>query len=423
MNKFVIHGGRPLKGTVPIAGSKNAALPLLVASLLTEEDVVLHNVPDLMDVRVLIELLEKLGKKITVTNDVVHIRDTNAKDIEAPYELVKKMRASVIVLGPLLARYKKARVSIPGGCAFGPRPIDLHIKGLEALGASIRLDHGYIDASAKTLIGASVYLAGKYGSSVLATDNVLMAATLANGTTVIESAALEPECVDLANMLVQMGAKIKGIGTTTLTVEGVKKLHGLAYRAIPDRIEAGTYMLAALATGGKADLTNMNPAHLADPIEQLIQMGAEIKKGETELSVKSKKRLLPFKIETRPYPGFPTDLQSQFIALAATIDGISSISEGVYPDRFSHVPELIRMGADITIEGSTAIVAGGTRLVGADVQASDLRAGAALVIAALASENTAQIHRIYHIDRGYERFEEKLTALGASIRREKDDIL
>ncbi|MEK6793872.1 MAG: UDP-N-acetylglucosamine 1-carboxyvinyltransferase [Spirochaetota bacterium] len=423
MDKYVIHGGTALKGSVAISGSKNASLPLMVASLLTEEDVTLRNVPNLLDVLVLAKLLEKLGKDIDLKHDVMHIRQKNVKKIEAPYELVKKMRASVIVLGPLLARYKHCRVSLPGGCAFGPRPIDLHIKGLEALGAKIAIDHGYIDAKAKSLTGKRIVLAGKFGSSVLATDNVMMAATLARGTTVIESAAMEPECVDLANMLISMGADITGAGTPVITVKGMKELHGTEYEVIPDRIETGTFLTAALATRGSIALTNCNPEHCMSAIDTLISIGATVKMGPREIEIKAKRTLKPFAIETMPYPMFPTDLQAQFITLGSTINGISSLTERVYPDRFMHVPELSRMGARIAVEGSTAIIHGGGKLIGCDVQASDLRAGAGLVVAGLAAGNTTTVHRIYHIDRGYEGFEAKLTSLGAHIKREKDTIL
>lgn len=423
MDKYIIKGGKSLKGSVKISGSKNASLPLMVASLLTDEDVVIHNVPDLLDVRVLVQLLEKLGKNITFRNNTMLIKDSGSNEIEAPYELVKKMRASVIVLGPLLAKRKHCRVSLPGGCAFGPRPIDLHIKGLEKLGANIKLDHGYIDAKARKLKGASMVLAGKFGSSVLATDNVMMAAALAEGTTVIKSAAMEPECVDLAEMLIAMGAKIEGKGTSVLSITGVKKLHGVEYTVIPDRIETGTFLVGALATRGKVTLTNCEPDHLISPIELLIDIGAQIKIGEQEITISRKRKLLPFTLDTLPYPLFPTDLQSPFTTLACSIGGISSLTERIYPDRFSHIAELNRMGADISVEGATAIVSGGKKMTGTDVQASDLRAGAALVIAGLTSENTTHVHRIYHIDRGYEQFEEKLHSLGATIEREKDDIL
>ncbi|MBI4976505.1 MAG: UDP-N-acetylglucosamine 1-carboxyvinyltransferase [Spirochaetes bacterium] len=423
MDKYVIHGGESLKGSVRISGSKNAALPLMVASLLTDGDVILHNVPHLIDVEVLIKLLSRLGKSITFKGHTVHIREIGVKKIEAPYELVKKMRASVIVLGPLLARHKHCRVSLPGGCAFGPRPIDLHIKGLSKLGAKIKIDHGYIDARVSQLRGASMILAGKYGSSVLATDNVLMAAALAKGTTVIETAALEPECVELMRMLVKMGASIDGIGTSVVRIKGVKKLTGVEYTIIPDRIEAGTFLAAALATRGNVTITDCEPEHLMSVLEIIAGMGAVVKIGRTEIEIKQHKALKAFSAKAMPYPLFPTDLQAPFTSLACTVSGVSTIAEGIYPDRFTHVAELGRMGATIDVEGNTALVHGGKKLVGCDVQASDLRNGAALVVAGLCASNTTSVHRIYHIDRGYDKFEEKLTALGASIEREKDSIL
>lgn len=424
MDKYIINGGKKLSGRAAISGSKNASLPLMVASLMTDETITLRNVPDLMDVMVLIKILENMGKKISFENNVLVIEQDFKPELpEAPYNLVKKMRASVIVLGPILAKYGKCRVSLPGGCAFGPRPIDLHIKGLEKLGAEINLDHGYIDAHAEKLKGCKMVLAGKFGSSVLATDNVLMAAVFAEGKTVIESAAREPECVDLMKMLVKMGAKIEGIGTSTVTVEGVDKLHGVDYSVIPDRIEAGTFLCAGLATRGDITITNCEPDHLVTVIESLVDMGASVKVGQTEIRAFAEKELEAFAIDTLPYPMFPTDLQAPFAALAATVKGRSSLTERIYPDRFKHIPELKRLGVEAEIEGSTAIINGGKALRGAEVQASDLRAGAGLVVAALVSDNTTQIHRIYHIDRGYENLDKKLLALGADVRREQDDII
>ncbi len=418
MSKFIIEGGKKLKGEVEISGSKNAALPLLTASILTDGEVVLHNIPDLSDIRVLIELLEKLGKNITFEKGTVSIKGGDKISTEAPYDLVNKMRASIIVLGPLLAKYNKARVSLPGGCAFGPRPIDLHLKGLEKLGAKITFDHGYVDADTKGLKGNSMVLLGKFGSSVLGTDNIMMAATLAEGETVIQGAACEPECTDLAQMLVKMGADIKGIGTSTLKIRGVGRLNGTEYKVIPDRIETGTFISTALATGGEVNITNCNPWHVQKPLEILKESGAEIHTEDNKIYLESSENLRSFSIKTRPYPGFPTDLQAIFAVLACRAKGSSSLTEGIYPDRFGYVPELIRMGAKIEREESTIVVCGGDRLNGTDVKALDLRAGASLVIAGLIAEGNTYVHNIEHIDRGYEGFEKKLRGLGAEIRRE-----
>ncbi|HRY60510.1 MAG TPA: UDP-N-acetylglucosamine 1-carboxyvinyltransferase [Patescibacteria group bacterium] len=417
MDNFRITGGKKLNGEVAVSGSKNAALPLMGASLLTDENVVLHGIPDLMDVRVLMEILEYIGKNITFKNGTMMISRGKKIKTEAPYELVKKMRASIIVLGPLLAKYKKCRVSLPGGCAFGPRPVDLHIKGMEKLGARVELEHGYITAEAEKLIGASMILASEFGSSVLGTDNVLMAATLAEGQTVIESAAKEPECTDLANMLVKMGADISGIGTSVLKIQGVEKLHGVEYTVIPDRIECGTFVVAAILTNSNVVIKNCIPDHLKYPLEILKDSGAKIEIGKDFIKVKSGGQLKPFSFDTNPYPLFPTDLQAVFMVLACRIIGVSDISEKIYPDRFMHVPELVRLGAKIEIKGQTAIIHGEEKLIGADVQASDLRCGAALVLAGLIAEGESVVHRIYHIDRGYEKLEEKLIALGAEIER------
>jgi UDP-N-acetylglucosamine 1-carboxyvinyltransferase len=415
-----INGGEKLKGRVKISGSKNSALVLIAASILTDEDVILNNVPDLLDIRTSIELLEKLGKKIEFQNNRLIIKQTPNVVTEAPYDLVNKMRASIMVLGPLLAKYKKCKVSLPGGCAFGPRPVDLHIMGMEKLGAKIKLDNGYIDAQTQGLVGANIFLAGQHGPSVLGTDNVMMAATLANGQTVIESAAQEPECVDLANMLVQMGAKIEGIGTSTLKITGVEKLNSVEYTVIPDRIEAGTFLIAGILIGEQIVIENCNPEHLSFPIEILKNIGADIETHENEIVVTGGKSLKPFAIDTKPYPLFPTDLQPMFTVLACYIDGASSISEGIWPDRFQYTQELARMGADIKVENNIALINGAKKLVGAQVMASDLRAGAALVIAGLVAEGKTIINRIYHIDRGYEDIEGKLFLLGADIKRVKD---
>lgn len=416
---FEIIGKKKLKGNIKISGSKNSALVLIAASLLTDEDVILNNVPDLSDIRTSIELLEKLGKKVEFSKNRLVIKQTKNISTEAPYDLVSKMRASIIVLGPLLAKYKQCKVSLPGGCAFGPRPVDLHIMGMEKLGAQIKLDHGYIDAQTEGLVGASIFLAGKLGPSVLGTDNVMMAASLAEGETIIESAAQEPECVDLANMLVEMGAKIEGIGTATLKIIGVEKLGGVEYTVIPDRIEAGTFLIAGILIGENMVIEDCNPEHLSFPINLLKEIGADIGVEKDRIIVNNRKDLKPFSIETKPYPFFPTDLQPIFTVLACTINGTSSISEGIYSDRFQYALELARMGADIKIEGNSAIINGVEQLTGAEVSASDLRAGAALVLAGLVAEGKTVVNEIYHIDRGYEKLEDKLSLLGADIKRVK----
>lgn len=414
---FEIKGGKKLKGNVKISGSKNSALVLMAASILTDEDVILNNVPDLLDIRTSIELLEKLGKKIEFNKNKLIIKQTKNINTEAPYDLVNKMRASIIVLGPLLAKYKKCKVSLPGGCAFGPRPVDLHIMGMEKLGAKVKLDGGYIDAQTSGLVGTRIFLAGKFGPSVLGTDNVLMAATLAKGETIIDSAAMEPECTDLANMLVEMGAKIEGIETSTIKIIGVEKLKGVEYTVIPDRIETGTFLVLGILSGEKMIIENCNPKHLSYPIEVLKNMGAEIEVEKDKLIIDKCKDLKSFNISTKPYPLFPTDLQPIFTVLACKLKGVSSISEGIWPDRFQYTQELARMGSDIEIEGNTAVIKGVEKLIGAPVMASDLRAGAALVLAGLIAEGETVVDRVYHIDRGYEKIEEKLSSLGADIKR------
>lgn len=424
MYKYSIDGVKSVDGEVIISGSKNASLPLLVASILTDEPVILHNVPDLVDVQVMIKILEPLGKKVDFKDHTTVIISHNGKNAEAPYKLVKKMRGSIIVLGPLLAKRKHCKVSYPGGCAFGPRPIDLHLKGMEALGAKIDIENGYIDASTDGLIGSEMDLSGKHGPTVLGTDNVMMAATLAKGTTVIKNAAMEPECVNLANLLVKMGAKITGIGTSTLTIEGVKSLHGVEYTVIPDRIEAGTFLALAASLRGHLKLTNVEHSHLTNVLELLSSIGCSIDIKDNTIEIDASKRdLKNFNIETLPYPGFPTDLQAIYTILACTIEGKSSIKESVYPDRFTHIAELLRMGAKIDLDETNIIIDGGKKLSGADVQASDLRAGASLVLAACIAEGKSSVHRIYHIERGYENFEEKLRIIGVNINKKEDDIL
>lgn len=425
MFKYVIEGSKDISGTVRISGSKNASLPLLVASILTDEPITLHNVPDLVDVHVLINILKPLGKKVDFKNNTTVIISQNGKSDEAPYKLVKKMRGSIIVLGPLLAKRKHCKVSYPGGCAFGPRPIDLHLKGMKMLGAEIDITGGYIDAKVKDgLKGSLINLSGKNGPTVLGTDNVMMAAALSEGRTIIENAAREPECSNLADLLVSMGAKIEGIGTSTLTIDGVKKLHGTEFEVIPDRIEAGTFLAIAAAGRGKLKLENTNPKHLTFVLDLLSSIGCDIKTSENTIEIDaSKKDLKPFELETMPYPKFPTDLQAIFTTLACAIEGKSRIKENIYPDRFSNVPELIRMGADIEEFENSIIINGGKKLSGADVQASDLRAGAGLVAAGAIAEGITNIHRIYHIERGYESLEDKLNNININTKKEKDDIL
>jgi UDP-N-acetylglucosamine 1-carboxyvinyltransferase len=417
MYKYVIKGEKKLKGEVEISGSKNASLPIMAASLLTKEKVILRNVPDLMDIKTMILLLNNLGKRVEFADNTVIIEEVNDFLYEAPYDIVRKMRASIAVLGPLLARRKKAKVSFPGGCAIGPRPIDIHLRGMKALGAEIEIEHGYINARAKELVGKNINLMGVNGPSVLATENVMMAATLAKGVTYIEGAACEPEVEDLANFLTSMGAKIKGAGTPFIQIEGVDELHSTEYTVIPDRIEAGTFIALAGITRSEIKITGLNVKHIEYPIEIFSKAGIEIEiKGNNSIIARGKEAR-PVEVETLPYPFFPTDLQSQLMALVSVSDGISIITEKIFPDRFLHAAELARMGADIKVDGATAIVKGVPYLTGASVMVSDLRAGAGLVIAALAAKGTSEVLRIYHIDRGYEKLEEKLRNLGAEIER------
>lgn len=424
MYKLVIEGGHKLFGEVEISGAKNSALPIMSASILIEDDVILHNVPDLEDIKVMKTLLEKLGKEVIFSNNTMIIKTKTEEPYEAPYEIVKKIRASIAVLGPLLSKRKKARVSFPGGCAIGPRPIDLHIKGMRILGASVKVEHGYIVAETEGLTGGLVNMLGINGTSVVATENVMMAATLANGTTVIDNAAMEPEVVDLANFLIKCGAKIKGHGTNTIVVEGVKKLTGCEYTIIPDRIEAGTYILAGMMTQGEIIVKKCEPNHLTEPINVFRQMGATIEIiDKDKILVKGTSKYLPVNVTTLPYPLFPTDLQAQLMAVLTKSSGISIITEKIFQNRFAHAAEMNRMGADITIENSSAIIKGVDKLYSATVMASDLRGGAGLIIALLGAEGTGELLRLYHVDRGYEKIEEKLTKLGAKVKREKTELI
>lgn len=422
MDKFVIEGGVALRGDVRVDAAKNSVLPILAATLLTRESCTIRRTPQLRDVDTMLRILGALG--VECARDEEGTITTTVCDearIEAPYDLVKTMRASVCVLGPLLGRRRRARVSFPGGCVFGPRPIDLHLKGLRALGVELDIEGGYIVAEAKVLRGASVYLGGAMGPTVTGTGNVLMAAVLADGCTRIEMAACEPEVQDLAEFLVAMGADIRGIGTPTLEIHGVKELHGATWEPVPDRIEAGTFMAAAAITGGRVTVKDCRPGQMGAVLEALRDVGCQLEVGETEVTVARRGRIQNTDLTTLPYPGFPTDLQAQFMALLCLADGVSLVTEKIYTERFMHVAELARMRARIRKENNIAIVEGTDYLSGAPVLASDLRASAALVLAGLVAEGTTEVRRVYHIDRGYERIERKLEALGARIRRVPDD--
>jgi UDP-N-acetylglucosamine 1-carboxyvinyltransferase len=418
MEKLILEGGRPLEGKVRLSGAKNAALPILAATLLTQKEVRLKAVPDLVDIRRMMDLLRLLGSQVEREEDgTVTICSDGAGPVIAPYELVSKMRASICVLGPLLARRGNARVSMPGGCAIGVRPIDLHIKGMRALGADITLEKGYVVASSERLQGAEIYLGGPSGSSVTGTANVLMASVLAQGQTIIENAACEPEVADLAHFLQALGARIDGIGSPRIVVEGVEELAGTEYSIIPDRIEAGTLIAAAAVTGGNVLVENPRVEHMGAIVYTMREMGVRLEREGKGLRVSAGTDFRPLDITTLPYPGFPTDMQAQVTSLLTVADGISLVSEKIYPDRFMHVPELNRMGASIRKEGGTAIIKGVRQLTGAEVMASDLRASACLVIAGMVARGSTEVHRLYHMDRGYEKLENKLAALGARIRR------
>ena len=416
MDKLIVTGGTPLRGEISISGAKNAALPVLVSSLLTNETVSIGNVPHLQDITTTMELLGRMGVRLVVGDKMVIEADSSQNtSVRAPYELVKTMRASILVLGPLLARFGEAEVSLPGGCAIGSRPVNLHIKGLQAMGAEINLDGGYIRAKAKRLKGARIFMDLV---SVTGTENIMMAATLADGTTIIENAAREPEVVDLAKCLMAMGAKIRGAGTDEITVEGVEQLHGAEHEVIPDRIETGTYLVAAAMTGGSVRLRNARPDLLQSVLEKLREAGAAIESGPNWISLDMQgRRPKGVTVRTAPYPAFPTDMQAQFIALNAIAEGSGTVTETIFENRFMHVYELQRMGASIEMEGNTAIVRGVKSLKGAPVMATDLRASASLALAGLVAEGETIVDRIYHIDRGYECIEEKLAQLGARIRR------
>ena len=418
MDKIRIHGGHPLSGSIKISGSKNSALPILAATLLTREPCTIRRVPDLSDTNYMLQILKHLGAEVERASGTVTIAAAKIESI-APYDVVRRMRASVCVIGPLLGRCKEATVSLPGGCVIGDRPIDLHLKGFEALGAAVRVEGGNIKVFAPKLTGAVVNLRGKFGPTVLGTDNVMMAAALADGTTVIEGAAQEPEVVDLANFLNKMGAKIEGAGTRRIIVEGVKELHGTEHDIIPDRIEAGTFLVAGAICGKGVTIKRVEPEHVQAVTTALNKCGFKIESSADSISVAPNGVASPVELATEPYPGFPTDMQAQMCALLSTTGGISVITENVFPQRYMHIAELKRMGAHVDLEGSTAVIQGVDRLFGAPVMASDLRASAALVLAGLKADGITEVSRVYHIDRGYEHLDEKLSELGAHIERVK----
>jgi UDP-N-acetylglucosamine 1-carboxyvinyltransferase len=417
MEKMIIEGGYRLVGEVPVSGAKNAALPLFAASLLTEGWVTLHNVPALADIRTISRLLRQMGVKTEGDSGTVRLNASGVHSYEAPYNLVKTMRASVLVLGPLAAKRKRARVSLPGGCAIGARPINLHLKGLEALGAQVELKHGYVEAAADRLKGAEIYFDI---ATVTGTENIMMAAALAKGRTVLKNAAREPEVVELAKALNQMGAKIQEAGNQVIIIDGVEELHPIEYTIMPDRIEAGSFMIAAGITQGNVKLLNCNLSHMEAVTAKLKEAGLEIFPEGGGVKVIGPVNIKPVDVKTLPYPGFPTDMQAQIMALMCLANGLSVINETVFENRFMHVSELKRMGADIRIEGGNAIVRGLANLTGAPVMATDLRASASLVLAGLAAEGTTEVSRIYHLDRGYEKLDNKLNKLGAKIRRAQE---
>ncbi|WP_341648541.1 UDP-N-acetylglucosamine 1-carboxyvinyltransferase [Thauera humireducens] len=414
MDKLLIEGGARLSGEVAISGAKNAALPILCAALLTAEPVTFTNVPQLKDIGTLLALLGQMGVKVERAGDTVTLDASGLNNPVAPYEMVKTMRASILVLGPLVARCGEARVSLPGGCAIGARPVDQHIKGLQAMGAEVRVEHGYVHATVPRLKGARLFTDMV---TVTGTENLMMAAALADGETVIENAAREPEVVDLANCLVAMGAQISGAGSDVIRIRGVERLHGATHRIMPDRIETGTYLCAAAVTGGSVRLTGTSSCYLDAVIDKLMDAGCEVVSERDAISLSAPARLNAVSLRTAPYPAFPTDMQAQFMAINCVANGVAMIRETIFENRFMHAVELQRLGADIRIDGNTAVVQGVARLEGATVMATDLRASASLVVAGLVAEGETTIERIYHLDRGYERLEDKLAALGAKVRR------
>ena len=416
MGKFVINGQRPLRGEIKVSGAKNAALPIIAAALLADSESVLQDIPQLRDVKNLCAIIEQMGADIDVDKNIITIDPTNVNTCEADHDLARKLRASYYILGVMLSKYGHARTTLPGGCNIGNRPIDLHLKGFRAMGAEVLLEHGVVEVKADKLKGSQIYL--DY-PSVGATINILLAATMAEGKTIIENAAREPEIVDLANFLTVMGAEIKGVGTDVIKVNGVDKLHGVEHRIIPDRIEAGTYMIAAAITNGDIYVRNVLSEHVKPLIAKMHEMGIELKEDISGVRVKGTGYLKAVDIKTLPYPGFPTDMQSQMMALLTQADNTSMIIETVWENRFMHVDELIRMGADIKIDGHSALLKPGP-LTGAEVTATDLRAGAALILAGLAAEDTTEVRDIYHVERGYENIETKLCSVGAEIKKVTD---
>jgi UDP-N-acetylglucosamine 1-carboxyvinyltransferase len=417
MDALVIQGGRPLSGRVAVSGAKNAALPVMAATLLAPGQHVLRNVPSLADTRTMARVLEKLGARIEFTDHTCRIDTSTVTSVEAPYDLVRTMRASVYVLGPLLARFGAARVSLPGGCAWGPRPVNLHIEGLDAMGARLDIDHGYIVGKGVKLQGAHIR---HETVSVGATAQIMMAATLAEGTTVIDGAAIEPDITVLGEILQRCGANIEGLGSRTVRIHGVKRLTAIDTTIIPDRIEAATFLAAAAITGGSVTLEQCEPDHIRASIERLTEAGCVIEAGDREVTISGPVRPAPLTVTTQPYPGFPTDMQAQMMALCSIADGESVITDTIYLDRFTHVPELARFGADIRLDHNVATIRGVERLQGAPVMATDIRASAALVLAALVAEGETRISRIYHLDRGYEALDQKLVQLGARVKRVKE---
>jgi UDP-N-acetylglucosamine 1-carboxyvinyltransferase len=415
LDKIRVVGGRPLEGTVRISGAKNASLPDLCAALLTDQSVLLRNVPEVRDIRTMGRVLAALGAEVdSRVGGVVEVRARDLGSVEAPYDLVKTMRASVLVLGPLLARAGRARVSLPGGCAIGARPINLHLLALERMGATISVEHGYVEARAERLRGAEIYFDTV---TVTGTENLLMAACRADGETVIRNAACEPEVLDLAELLVKMGARIQGAGGPTIRVEGVETLHGAEHDVVPDRIETGTYLAACAIAGGDIEIRRCQPAHLRAVIDKLRETGVRIEEGPDNLRVRAPRTLRASSVTTLPHPGFPTDMQAQYMALMTQAAGVSTITESIFENRYMHVAELQRMGASVRVDGRTAIVTGHTPLSGAQLMATDLRASACLVLAGLAASGETVVDRVYHLDRGYHRIDEKLRGLGADIER------
>ena len=418
MDKILIHGGRRLSGSIKVSGSKNSSLPILAATLLTREPCIVRGVPDLSDTHYMLQILMHLGAQVERASGTVSVTAEKVHSV-APYEVVRKMRASVCVLGPLLGRCKEATVALPGGCVIGDRPIDLHLKGFEALGAAVRVESGDIKVFAPKLTGTVINVQGKFGPTVLGTDNVMMAAVLADGVTVIEGAAQEPEVVDLASFLNKMGAKIEGAGTRRMIIEGVYELHGAEHWVIPDRIEAGTFLVAGAIAGKGVKINRVEPEHVRAVTDALARCGYAIDIEDGAISILPNGDATALELATQPYPGFPTDMQAQMCALLSTTKGTSSVTENIFPQRYMHVAELKRMGARVHLEGPTAMIQGVDCLLGAPVMASDLRASAALVLAGLKADGITEVSRVYHIDRGYERLDEKLSELGAHIERVK----